>query len=161
MMSFLKTDTITFRSPFPKLAEIQEQKFAPLNKWLSRHYRIPPLNLTTQAEFLQKVPQPEQTILTIQWKLFHSTDFELGCFHALSMELKSIVLALALSENVISVEEAIEYSRLEETHQYTKDGYVEGNHDVEESNIRVGVAAASIFYDLLDKRKDTLFEHLR
>jgi len=74
------------------------------------------------------------------WKLL-SVEFA-------TSNLKSAALAIALMNNKLTVEEALDLSRLEENYQLTLFGEVEGSHDLDEATSRMNIAAAKNLFNL-------------
>ena len=67
----------------------------------------------------------------------------------LAASCKSVCLALATVKGRISLHEAMVAARLEEDHQIEFWGLVEGGHDIDLSDMKVRVAAPSVFIRLL------------
>lgn len=63
--------------------------------------------------------------------------------------LCSIVLIISSLQGGINAREAIKISRLEDDLQLQDWGYVEGGHDIDESDNKVRILAASVFMRLL------------
>lgn len=67
----------------------------------------------------------------------------------LAASCKSVCIALATVRGRLTVAEALAAARLEEEHQIGQWGLVEGGHDIDQSDIKVRVAAPSVFVRLL------------
>lgn len=64
---------------------------------------------------------------------------------------KSVLLGLAVTAGKLSIEQTLEAARLEEDHQIERWGLVEGGHDIDIADLRVRVAAPSLFIRLLNR----------
>ena len=64
---------------------------------------------------------------------------------------KSVLLGLAATAGQLSVEQVLAAARLEEDHQIERWGLVEGGHDIDIADLRVRVAAPSLFVRLLKR----------
>lgn len=69
----------------------------------------------------------------------------------LARNFKSLVIALALWKGHITAEQAIHASRIEENFQIEAHGEVEGNHDIDVSQIAAEVSNAAFFLHNLKK----------
>jgi chaperone required for assembly of F1-ATPase len=147
LLSFLKTDTMCIISDILEIQEKQKKIFSLLNDWFSKYFKVPPLNISTP--FFKISPHPQQTLDNMQWLLFHEDDFTLSALDVLANNLKSLLLSLAVWKKRITVEEAIEFSQIEEYYQQKQNGVIKGWHDVELAQIKVKVGAASFFLHLL------------
>lgn len=67
----------------------------------------------------------------------------------LSSACKSVCMAIAGTKGVLSLEQILEASRIEENHQIEEWGLVEGGHDIDIAETHVRVAAPLVFLDLL------------
>jgi len=71
--------------------------------------------------------------------------WDLTALQVVTMNLKSLILGMGVVEGWVSVPLAIAAARLEETFQQEQWGEVEGDHDVERSQLHMWVNAASLF----------------
>lgn len=71
-------------------------------------------------------------------------DFQLTAVHNLAQGCKSLVVPFALLDRKITVREALDAARVEDDHQITNWGLVEGAHDVDHENLLAQLAAASL-----------------
>lgn len=62
---------------------------------------------------------------------------------------KSVLLSLAATAGQLSIDEVVAAARAEEDHQMGLWGLVEGGHDIDIADLRVRVAAPSLFLRLL------------
>lgn len=75
--------------------------------------------------------------------------WNLVCLQSMVLDCKSLLIGCALFNDFISIEKAVELSRLEEDVQIEDWGLVEGGHDLDIAYIRMKLAAASVFVKLL------------
>lgn len=68
--------------------------------------------------------------------------------------LKSTALAVALINNKLTIEEALDSSRIEENYQMTLYGEVEGGHDLDEGISLMQLSAAKNFSNLVKEDTD-------
>jgi len=66
--------------------------------------------------------QSEETLNKLRWFLHHLTDWELAGVDGLTATAKSLVVALAVWRNRISIDDALKASRLEEDFQISEYG---------------------------------------
>jgi chaperone required for assembly of F1-ATPase len=146
--AFLETDTVSFlHESDDELREKQISHWNPLREAVQIDHGIE----TNQAVGLtlpqgQSEPGKKKLLEILEnldfWKL---TTFEIGASYS-----KSAVIALALLNNRIDVEKAIEAALVEELHQREIWGTVEGDHDIAESETAMWLASCKLFVDLLD-----------
>lgn len=75
--------------------------------------------------------------------------WQLAAAEQLAACCKSVLLGLAATAQELSVEQAMAAARAEEDHQIEAWGLVEGGHDIDIADIKVRVAAPSLFVRLL------------
>ena len=63
---------------------------------------------------------------------------------------KSVCIAIAGVEGQISLQQVIEASRIEESHQIEEWGLVEGGHDIDIAELNVRISAPLVFLDMLE-----------
>ncbi|KAH9249748.1 hypothetical protein BASA81_012555 [Batrachochytrium salamandrivorans] len=85
-----------------------------------------------------------EAIAKVTHRLHDLCDFKLNAMNQLAHGCKSLVLPLALLDRASTVEGTLLASRAEEDHQIGNWGLVEGSHDVDESNLRCQISAASM-----------------
>jgi len=145
ILEYFLTDTIWFREEnIPRLYKFQTDNLDPMIDYINKE-----LNVNIQS---QKGLEPPKITQNDQDKLInYLKDFD--NWKILSLEysastLKSTSLAIALMNNRVGIEEALDLSRLEENFQQTLYGIVEGDHDLNEKTQFMMVAAAKNFYNL-------------
>jgi ATP synthase F1 complex assembly factor 2 len=89
----------------------------------------------------------------IQWHLFSSDDYTLAVIDMIAHNCKSLIIALALMEKEITVEQAFEAALTEELYQQGLEGEVEGAHDVEKSHLKFNLSSAALFHYLIQLEK--------
>ena len=78
--------------------------------------------------------------------------WQLAAAEQLAACCKSVLLGLAAAAQQLSVEQALEAARVEEDLQIQQWGLVEGGHDIDIADLRIRVAAPSLFVRLLRHR---------
>lgn len=78
-------------------------------------------------------------------------DWHLAAAEQLGGACKSVLLGLAGAAQHLGVEAAVAAARLEEDKQIEEWGFVEGGHDIDIADLRVRVAAPSVFLRLLHR----------
>lgn len=147
-LSYIPTDTALFLGDprEKKLIKAQKSSFNPIISWLAKEFKI---ELKTSQTLNGRIAHPEQTVLRLTRILESLDHFTLACLQRLTMECKSLVLALAILCRKITAEEAIRAARLEELVQTEIWGEVEGGHDMDRLNLSVGLCSAQTFMTLL------------
>lgn len=142
MLSFLESDTLCFRiSEQEELFNIQNQNWDPIIQWFADNFRcsVPVTNSVTLKEIDQKA---KETLL----KYFNSFNmWSLTGFLFATENLKSLILACALINKQVTVENAVKLSRIEENFQADKWGTVEFHHSLDAANLEMRIAAAVLF----------------
>lgn len=72
--------------------------------------------------------------------------------HSLVTELKSVVIALPAIHQVITPQEALETSQLEELYQRSIYGEIPGAHDVEMATLNARIAANILYLNLIKSK---------
>lgn len=146
LVNILKTDTACCREGDREdLHEIQEKAFRPLVDWLGQRFGVPP-----KVSFsFGAINQPEYLLSALRDYLTSLDDYHIAALEQLTNTVKSIVIALGLVHDRITIEQAVKIARLEETFQTDKWGIVEGGHDLDKADLAVKVSAASFFWRLL------------
>ena len=99
---------------------------------------------------LGPLKHPPSTLERATEELENMSFWQLTVVQSLSQETKSLLLPLALLNEAVTVEEAINASRVEEEVQIENWGCVEGGHDMDRLNIGVGCKAGKAFLDFLE-----------
>lgn len=88
-------------------------------------------------------------VSTLGFMLAGLDRWELAAAEQLAASCKSVCVALAAIKGRVGVQELLKLSRLEEDHQIEQWGLVEGGHDIDIADMRVRVAAPSVFLRLI------------
>lgn len=114
---YAQTDMLCYRSPEEKLAEQQRRLWDPVVKWAETHYSIQ-LHLT---EGLMPIDQPAETLAVLEAAvdvlMQGAEESRVRDIAKLTKLLGSVVLALAVIEQEVNEELAIEIAFLEEVSQ--------------------------------------------
>ncbi|GBG26716.1 ATP synthase mitochondrial F1 complex assembly factor 2 [Hondaea fermentalgiana] len=147
LLRFLSTDTVLFPGhpdeTEANLVDMQEDMWSPLVEWMGE--RFGPVNV---CEHLRIPPHPEATTKAVEDYLQNLDPWTLTGIENLTSGCKSLIIPLALHHGKIDVKTAIKASRVEEEHQLTAWGLVEGGHDVDRANTISQVAAGAVFLRL-------------
>lgn len=154
LLRYLKTDTLCYKNPISsKLYQSQVKLWDPIIKNFENIF-----GKISVQESMKSTNHPKGTVDNVRIELDKFDEFELAALESLTGELKSLILALSLLKNlnntsnlVISGQDAVQLSRLEEEHQIQEWGLVEGGHDVDRANCLVQVMAAVAFVRLQSK----------
>lgn len=117
LKDFAKTDLLFFWGEKRDLFLQQQEKWLPILDWASTELRTE-LNKTETLD----VPDNSAMQNPLTEILVGMTDKELACFYAAALNMRSVLLALALVKHRVSAEEAYELSYLEEMWQNEKWG---------------------------------------
>jgi len=147
LLSHLKSDTLCYRSAShaPLRAE-QQRLFDPWLKWFSEEFIVPP---PRTSDKLGVIGQPDELLLKIQWMLFELDDFTLAGLESLTTSTRSFVIAVAVWKGKISLEQVLQFARLEEA--YGQEGVepIPGYTDVDDITTKVKVTSAVLFMNSL------------
>eukprot|EP01035_Chromulina_nebulosa_P018826 gene18826-24605_t len=133
-LSYLLSDTaLYFTSDDEEEGLLNKQKkyFEPVINWFKNYYDIELNKSCNSASRLIHDKKSIDKIIDIVGRL---DPFALTALQSATMELKSIVLALAFLARKISYDEAKLAGRLEEEYQLELWGLVEGGHDMDRLN---------------------------
>lgn len=143
-MQYLYTDTLLFPAipgiDDPALLALQKQHWRSLLDWFSDKFG--PLS-TCEGVVIPN--HPEETLNSVGSLLSQLNAANLCAIESLTRGCKSLIVALALFHGKISVADAVKAARVEEEHQISQWGLVEGSHDVDRTQLISEVSAASFF----------------
>ncbi|XP_014207023.1 ATP synthase mitochondrial F1 complex assembly factor 2 [Copidosoma floridanum] len=149
IVNYLETDTLLFQSnnsdnspDLDELYKLQQRKWDPMIQWFCDRYQVDIVK--TKSIDAPKVPQSTKDKITKHLLSQNDDDAIYGFMYGVDT-VKSVILTLAASERVISVEEAVELSRLEEEFQISHWGNVEWSHDLAKYDLQSRMAAAILF----------------
>ncbi|XP_014235605.1 ATP synthase mitochondrial F1 complex assembly factor 2 [Trichogramma pretiosum] len=149
IVDFLETDALLFQaspndSETDELYKLQQEKWDPVIQWFCDRYRV---NIVkTRSIDAPNVPQSTKNEL-IKHLLSYNEEAVFGFMYGVDT-VKSVILTLAASERVVSVEEAVALSRLEEEFQISHWGNVEWSHELSKFDLQSRMAAAILFIHL-------------
>lgn len=152
LISFLESDTLCFRMPEPEeLLKLQTNNLDPVVQWFADffHCNVP----VSQNVTLPEIDAKTRSILERYFKSFNL--WSLVGFLFATENLKSLILSCALMNRQLSVEDAIQLSRIEENFQSRIWGKVEFHHDLENYVLQTRVAAA-VMFTLLNCEKSSV-----
>jgi chaperone required for assembly of F1-ATPase len=146
ILAFGKSDLLCYRAEAPReLAARQAEIWNPLLDWAAQKYGAR-LAVSTGIVFIE---QPADALLALEKAVRDHDDFALAALHAAASITSSLVLALALAERQLTVEQAFAASRLDETFQAEKWG----------QDAEAGARAARLKAELISAEQ--FLQHLR
>ncbi|KAH8421172.1 hypothetical protein KR009_010295, partial [Drosophila setifemur] len=145
LLNFIPTDTLLFQYEDEKdLQELQLSKWDPVIDWFNHRLET---NLKKTTSLTPSAVSEGDKLKIAK----HFQSFSLESLHGLIFAvdtLKSIVLACAVMEEMLSVEKAVALTRLEEDYQLKFWGRVEWAHDLSQQELQARLAAAVLFVHL-------------
>ena len=151
ILEYLDTDTVSYRIDEPEeFVEIQKKFWDTLVTEVEKRYGV---ELPVTSGF-QAVTVPEKTKSVFRQHLLSHNKWSLTGYQFTVEGMKSFIIAMALCDRMVSVEDAVYLSRLEQEFQAEKWGRVEWYHDIEVMDTRAKVAAASTFVHLFSEQRD-------
>lgn len=112
LLEFAKTDLLFFWSEKNDLYLRQKKEWQPILDWLEDILRVK-INITSKLD----VPNNEDLHNQLKALFAKMTEKELACYYAAALNMKSVLLALALVKGKIGAKEAGKLSYLEELWQ--------------------------------------------
>ncbi|ORZ31044.1 hypothetical protein BCR44DRAFT_55773 [Catenaria anguillulae PL171] len=141
LMKFLQTDATCFHEEFPEeLVRLQQAHWDPLLDWARTHFSV--AIHTTNS--LLGTRQPDHTSATLRTHIEQYSPLQLAAFEKAVLTSKSFLIGLALTERVISAQQAADAARVEVQAQIDRWGEVEDAHDVEREDIQRVLAASAL-----------------
>lgn len=123
------------------LYKVQCAEWDPVIEWFNERYGT---DIQKSCAITQPVISPKTRMSISKHFLSYNDAAMQGLLYAVDT-LKSIILALACVDKRISVEKAVELSRLEEEYQLKFWGRVEWAHDVNQQDTQARLAASILF----------------
>ncbi|KAG0571156.1 hypothetical protein M758_6G206300 [Ceratodon purpureus] len=146
LLKYFHTDSLCLRAEdTDPVAEKQAAVWDPLVDWVEGEIGERPM--VTSSIF--GTSQPPHVLEAMEKALMASSDWQLAAIDWLAGTARSLIVALAIARGRLGIDEAMDVIRLEENHQVEEWGYVEGGHDIDEADMRVKIAACSVFLRLL------------
>lgn len=112
LLSFADTDLLFFFSDKSELANRQKQKWQPILTWAEKLLGVR-LNITRNLE----VPDNNELLKALPKMFSDLNNKEFCCWYAAMLNLRSVLLALAMVKRKIDADEAFELSAMEELWQ--------------------------------------------
>uniref|UniRef100_A0A8C7F8E4 ATP synthase mitochondrial F1 complex assembly factor 2 n=1 Tax=Oncorhynchus kisutch TaxID=8019 RepID=A0A8C7F8E4_ONCKI len=125
----------------PSLVELQNNEWDPVLNWIEDRYNV----VIGSSTSILGPEIPQATMDTFRQHLGSYNFWSLTGLEYVITQLKSVVLAFALIDKHITVEQAVLLSRLEEEFQIGHWGNVEWAHDVDLYELRSRTAAGALF----------------
>ncbi|XP_065220257.1 ATP synthase mitochondrial F1 complex assembly factor 2 [Planococcus citri] len=145
LLSFLDTDAIIYHSEEEnELHKRQVEQWEPIIDWFNQRYNvnIQPIRDISCTSVDDEIKQSLGR---------HLSSYSFPCLQGIAFaveSLKSLILTLCCIDRKISVETAVQLSRLEEEFQTERWGRVEWSHDLNMVDLQSRVAAAIMFVHL-------------
>ncbi|ELU12261.1 hypothetical protein CAPTEDRAFT_114697 [Capitella teleta] len=154
ILEYLDTDTLCYRVEHPQeLVDLQTKEWDAILNWIMERYHI--YIEATTGFGVPTVPTETREIFRQHLQSFN--DFALVGYQQAVEVVRSIFIAYALIDRHISVEKAVNLSRLELDFQTEKWGNVEWHHDVDLYEYRARLASAALFVYLNSNESRTVF----
>lgn len=134
-----------FRPPAGNNSYPSAQTYEPILDWART--RLGAKLQASDSIFGAKLP--ESDVAAVRAFLETLDNWHLTAVEHLAAACRSVLLACAVVDGRVSVADAIAVARLEESAQIAQWGLVEGGHDVDIADLKVRVAAPSVFLRLL------------
>lgn len=149
-LKYLPTDTLLFFTTESDRILVNKQRkyLSPIIKGLNRSI-FGEAALTPTTDVTSKVKHSEETVNRIRGILQRMDHITLACTQAITMECKSLLMAVAYVAELVSLEQLIVASRLEEEFQVEIWGVVEGGHDMDRLNQSVALNSVALVLSTL------------
>ena len=158
-LRYLQSDTITFIFPDDEsdraLLRKQQRSWEPILKWMKTEFDV---DIQKPVDFLSVAENTPETIGKIRRILEAMDPFTLSACLSMTLDLKSLCTAIAVTYRFISAKDAVEASLLEENHQRGAWGSVELYHELDDKIIYSQVTGASTYLWLLHPTNETIIE---
>lgn len=129
MCGFAQTDVLLFWNDNPELEARQNEFWFPVLRWIGQE-----LNIQLKTSTSLDVPDQEEKFgVALKRYLEKFSDKELIAFYKAALDMRSVMLAVALVKGKINAEQAFQAAYLEELWQAEKWGKIE---DAEKSRVR-------------------------
>ncbi|EGR31108.1 hypothetical protein IMG5_117510 [Ichthyophthirius multifiliis] len=142
---FFANDTILFRED-SELGDIQNKRLNNVIEYINKLLNI---SLEPTETFFTK-ELSEQEIQKIKKFIQEQDIWKLISIQQATINCKSSCLGISLINKYIGIQECFELARLEESYQINQYGLVEGFHDIDENTLRLNLATARLFNDLIN-----------
>lgn len=152
-LKYLPTDTSLFYANNEDriLLKKQRQYLQPLVRWIHKSFEI---QLSTTQSMSNMIKHPDESVNKVKWMLDQLDPFSLACIQCVTIESKSLVMAIAYFCRYLSLDQIKVSARIEEEFQVEIWGLVEGGHDLDRLNCGVNLASAGLFLGLLHSTEE-------
>ena len=145
LAAYAETDLLCFRVSAPaELVARQVAAYQPALDWLAARFGV---TLAVTSE-LRGPPHPSGARAGLRAAIEGRDDFTLGALQALTIDLGSVALALAVAEGALSAEAVLAVSLTEETYQNERWGF-DAVAEAKRERLLQDVAAAARFLALI------------
>lgn len=149
-VGYVHTDTVCIRPPFPaELADLQEMLMQPIVDHFERKGVV--VNVVLGSLMAH---QPKATVRYFGEWIEGMDDFTLAGIESATATAKSILVAGAMRDGVLTAKNAVEAARSEEQWQSGVWGKVEGGHDVDDADALVRLSAADVLFRCIEMQPD-------
>ncbi|KAJ1759437.1 chaperone [Coemansia sp. RSA 1807] len=140
LLKYFHTDSVCLHDNHPRvLAELQERHYAPIAAWARSTYGID-IKTTTDMFVLRQTPEAADRLRAV---VEGFSDLKLAALERAVMTAKSFLIALALVEQHVSVEDAACAAQVEATAQTQLWGELENAHDLDNAAMRQILGASA------------------
>lgn len=146
MLLYFQSDTVCFRSPDDEdaaLRSAEARRWDPLLAWFNGRF-----GTAIRATAGLELRLSEDDVDKVDSFLAEQTGESIAALDTITVACKSFVIAAAVAEGRLSAEEACAAARLAEDAQIDEWGLAEGSHDIDIVDLRIRVAASSVFAKL-------------
>ncbi|KAJ1939072.1 chaperone [Linderina macrospora] len=143
LLKYFHTDSACLHEEFPQaLVELQDKHYRPIVDWAAERYGIK-INVTANLFTLRQEQEAEEALRKV---VLEFSPLKLAAFEKAVMTAKSFLIALALVERRISVEQAAMAAQVEATAQTQLWGELENAHDIDNAAMRqiLGASACAV-----------------
>ncbi|KAI8038114.1 ATP synthase mitochondrial F1 complex assembly factor 2 [Drosophila gunungcola] len=145
LLNFIATDTVLFQyDDETDLQDLQVNEWDPVIAWFNQRFE-------TNLQKTMDITPPQVSEQDKMRIAKHLQSYSLETLHGFIFAvdtLKSIILACAVIEQMLTVEKAVALARLEEEYQLKFWGRVEWAHDLSQQELQSRLAAAVLFVHL-------------
>lgn len=145
IVNCLEMDTVLFHSnENDELYKLQIKNWDPLVQWFCDNYGV---DMVKTQSINAPTVSPETKAKLTRHLMSYNQSAVYGFMYGVDT-VKSVILTLAAAARIISIEEAVRQSRLEEDYQVSHWGSVEWFHDHNKYDLQSRLAAAILFVHL-------------
>eukprot|EP00158_Paraphelidium_tribonemae_P001504 Partr_v1_DN24487_c0_g1_i1_m66521 putative ATP synthase mitochondrial F1 complex assembly factor len=144
LAKYLDTDTLCCRHEYPqRLVDLESQSWTPIVEWARDRFKVDILTTTSLLGLKQPVETRDRLVSHV---VATYGPGKMAAFEKAVMQSKSFLVALALMERAVTVEQASFAARVEYISQAGQWGEVEDTHDVDAAEMarQLGACAAML-----------------